>query len=107
MFEPRAGQRPKSRLVFSQITNDLGLGTGMRQHVEEVEHNHGEIGLVYLLDVVQQPFPGIRTNDLVKEEFAVPSLRLHLPLEEIFLVAVLADHFVIVKPQIGHDFINS
>ena len=107
MFEPRTGKRAECRFVFGQVADNLRLGARMRQHIEKIVNDHCKIGLVDLFNVVQQPFTGIGTDDFIEIEFAAPPLRLHLPLEEILFVAVLAPRLVVVEPQVRHNFVDS
>ena len=52
MFKPRAGQRAERSVVLGQFADDVGLGTRMRQDVEEIIDDNRKIGFVNMADVV-------------------------------------------------------
>ncbi len=106
MFEPRTGERTERRLVLGQIADNLRLGTGMRQDVEKIENDHRQIGMIHLVDIVDEPLARIGTDDLVEIELVVLALRLHLATQEILFVAVLPARLVVVEPQVGHDLVD-
>ena len=106
MLEPRAGQRTKSRFVLGQVADNLRLGAGMGQNIEEIVNDHREIGIMYLVDILDQSFPGIRLDDLVEKQAVSLPLRLDLAAQEILFVLVFTAFFIVVQPQVGHDLVD-
>ena len=106
VLEPRARQRPECRVVLGQLADDVGLGTGVREDVEEVVDDHREIGVVHFLYIVDQPAALFGAHELVEREFPVFPVLGHQPFEELLLVLVLAAFLVVVEPFVGHQLVD-
>ena len=107
MLEPRARQRAECRLVVGKVADDVGLGTCVRQDVEEVVDNHRETCVVDALHIVQKLTASLGTHQLVERELYVATRLRDESTQELLLVHILSAILVIVEPLLGHKFIDS
>ena len=108
MLKPRSRQRTERSLGVGQFADDFGLGTGVREDVQEVVDNHREVGVVDMTHVVQKFTSRLWFDQLVKRCAQRTTPRaLEQSFEEILFVLVFAPLFVVIEPQIGHKFIDS
>ena len=106
MLEPRARERAEGRLVLGQLADDVGLGAGVREDVQEVVDDDREVGVVDLLDVVHEPASLLRTHELVEGELPLLAALGHQPPQELLLVLVLAALLVVVEPLARHQTVD-
>ena len=95
VLEPREGDAAIRRLVVGQLAHHLRLGTGMAEHVDEVEHHDVEVVLLQRLQLSQQ------LVGFLLGEGVVAAIALQLGADERFLVEVLAFLLVFIDPQVG------
>ena len=106
MFEPRTGERTKCRFVFGQLADNLGLGAGVREDVEEVVDDDREIGIIDTLNIINELSTRLGTHQLIERITVVLATRTHLSLQKLLLVLILAALLVVVEPEFGHQFVD-
>src|SRR3712207_1304863 len=104
MAEPTQRDTAVGRLVIGQLARHFRLRTGMREHVDEVDHEHVQIVFLQLLDVLDELLGGLRVVYFRVREGVVPAETVNLRLYERPFVQVLALLLVFVYPQFGEDF---
>ena len=101
MAKPRQGNASVGTLVVSQFAHHLRLRTGMRQHVDEVEHHHVQVVLAQRVQLLHETVGILRRIDLMVREGVLSAIALQLGADERFFVQVLAFLLVLVHPQLG------
>ena len=98
MSEPRLGDAAVGTLIAGQFAHHLRFGTGVAEHIDEVEYDDVQFVSLQLLELLHEALGIGRVVYLVIRERLFPAVALHLCLDEWLLVQVLALFFVFVDP---------
>ena len=96
--EPALGQRAVGGLRIGQLAYHLALGTGMREHVDEVQDNDIERVLLEAVEVREELLTEARLVDLIVGEAVVLAVALQQRLDHGLLVEVLPLLALLVHP---------
>ena len=106
MAEPRFGQRPVCGVARRQFSYHLRFRARVRQHVDEVEHNHVEVEILEIAEILQQSFAERRFVDFVVGEFVAFAETVELRLDQRRLIEVFPLLRILVDPQLRKHFLN-
>ena len=98
MAEPTERDGAVGRLVIGQFAHHARLCSGVRKHVDEVEHHHVQVVLRQLREVFEQLFCLCRRVYFGVTECVVATITFYLCLYQQVFVEVFALLFVLVYP---------
>ena len=104
MAEPALRDAAVGTLVVGKLAHHLRFGTRVREHVDEVNHQHVQVVVAALVVMLQEAVGTLRIVHLVITEGIVLSESLYLGLYQRRLVQVLAFFLVLIYPEVREHF---
>ena len=107
MFKPGCGDAPVTYLIARQLLQHFHFRPGMAQHIHEIVHDHIEIIVQQVMNIVHQLEPRLVIDHLCIGNFQVAFAQsLQLRAEKFFFMKILSAFFIIILPLNGKLLFN-